>query len=263
MSVPCRVLRCGSCEITDIYEPPRHGGIDLVKEGFDEDWIVAHSDGVVVANRTDCKGFEPNGSYGNYVKIKHDNGYYTFYAHLRWDTVQVDVGTKVKKGDLLGFQGATGTAYGTHLHFEVRTPDDVRIDPTPYIDSELPNNVVITPNVEKDLSKDQVNVLIDYLRVRTTPSLNGYILGFTSIGYYNVLEQVEADGYTWFKIAEDNYIAYSDEWAEYYPKTDVDYKKLFDELLVKYEDLCVKYEESINTNNELNEKINKAIEDLT
>lgn len=248
MSIPCRVFQSGECEITIDYGNG-HGGIDLVNKGYSEGWITAHSDGIVVANRTDCKGFEENGSYGNFVKIRHNDNYYTLYAHLRWDTVQVDVGTYVRKGDLIGFQGATGYAFGSHLHFEVRTPDDVRIDPTPYINSELPNNIVITPNVEKDLSKDQVNVLIDYLRVRTTPSLNGYILGFTSIGYYNVLEQVEADGYTWFKIAEDNYIAYSDEWAKYYPKEDKDYKVL--------------YEEALLTIDVLENKIKMAIKDLS
>lgn len=255
MSIPCRVFQSGYCEITGDYGNS-HGGIDLVNKDYTEGWITAHSDGVVVANRTDCKGFEENGSYGNFVKVKHSDGYYTLYAHLRWDTVQVDVGTNVKRGDLIGFQGATGYAFGSHLHFEVRTPDDVRIDPIPYINADLPSVIVITPNVEKDISKNQVEVYIDYLRVRTTPSLNTYILGFTSIGYYDVLEQVEADGYTWFKIAEDNYIAYSDEWAKYYPKEDEDYKK-------KYEELLILYNKSLNEIIELKEKINKAIEDLS
>ena len=49
----------------------------------------------------------------------------------------------------------------------------------------------ITPNVEKDTTRNQVEVLITELRVRTEPSLNGNILGFATKGYYNVLEETE------------------------------------------------------------------------
>lgn len=135
----CRVIESGICEVTQEYKGAQHGGIDLVNQNYTLGNIVAHSEGKVVEVRKDCSGFEPNGSYGNYVKIKHDNGYYTLYAHMAYNTVKVSKGQRINKGQVLGYMWATGTAYGGHLHFEVRNTSDVRIDPTPYVDSDLPS----------------------------------------------------------------------------------------------------------------------------
>ena len=254
MALKCRVFESGYCEITQNYKKGVHDGIDLVNEGYTNGWITAHSDGEVIENRIDCTGFEDGGSYGNFVFIRHKDGYYTLYAHLKYGTVKVNVGDYVEKGQILGYQGATGTAYGTHLHWEVRSPYNDKIDPTPYLDANLPYDIPITSPVERDTEKDQVEVLYNDLRVRTTPSLNGEILGFAEIGYYNVFESAEADGYTWYKIADDNWIAYSDEWAKYYPADD--YKKLYEEQLEKNKLL----ETEINV---LKDKIDKAIKDLS
>lgn len=76
---------------------------------------------------------------------------------------------------------------------------------------------VITPNVERDEYKDQIEVKVEKLRIRTTPSLNGDILGFANIGFYNYLETTEADGYTWYRISDENWIAYNEEWETVYP----------------------------------------------
>lgn len=134
----CRILQSGNCEITQDYKGNNiHGGIDIVNEGYTLGNIVAHTEGQVVEVRNNCKGFESGGSYGNYVKIKHKNGYYTLYAHMGYGTVKVSKGQNVSKGQLLGYMGATGTAYGGHLHFEVRNTSDVRINPTEYLDNDL------------------------------------------------------------------------------------------------------------------------------
>lgn len=138
----CRVLESGMCIITQEYKKGVHDGVDLVNTNSKGDhilgWEVAHSDGVVVSTRNNCTGFE-KGSYGNYVKLRHDDGYYTLYAHMAYNTVKVKVGDKVKKGQVLGYMGNTGYSFGGHLHFEVRTPADVRIDPTPYLNKDLPS----------------------------------------------------------------------------------------------------------------------------
>lgn len=137
MSKNARVLESGICEITQEYKGLQHGGIDIVNKGYTLGNIVAHTEGQVVEVRNNCKGFENGGSYGNYVKIKHDNGFYTLYAHMGYGTVKVSKGQNVSKGQLLGYMGATGTAYGGHLHFEVRNTSDVRINPTEYLNKDL------------------------------------------------------------------------------------------------------------------------------
>lgn len=137
MAIKCRELETGYCEITQGYSDA-HRGIDIVGAGYTLAWVVAHSDGTVVAMRNNCTGFEGGGSYGNFVKIKHDDGYYTLYAHGAYNTMQVSIGQRVSRGQKLFYMGATGTAYGGHLHWEVRNPSDVRIDPNPYLDADLP-----------------------------------------------------------------------------------------------------------------------------
>ena len=118
-----------------------HRGVDIGWKGGENDYVLAHSDGKVVflqkgqKNNTKAKG---HASYGNCVKIKHDNGYYTLYAHLEYTSVRK--GQRVVKGQSIGYIGQTGKAFGKHLHFEVRNTKDVRINPIKYIDSDLPNN---------------------------------------------------------------------------------------------------------------------------
>ena len=118
-----------------------HRGVDIGWKGGENDYVLAHSDGKVVflqkgqKHNTKAKG---NASYGNCVKIKHDNGYYTLYAHLEYTSVRK--GQRIVKGQSIGYIGQTGKAFGKHLHFEVRNTKDVRINPIKYIDSDLPNN---------------------------------------------------------------------------------------------------------------------------
>lgn len=122
-----------------------HWGIDLVGWNGNSTclaWIKAHSDGTVEAVRNDCPGFE-SGSYGNYVLIKHANGYRTLYAHGAPNTVEVYPGQKVKRGQYLMFMGNTGESYGGHLHFEIRRPDGYKINPEPYLAAELPSADVL------------------------------------------------------------------------------------------------------------------------
>ena len=143
----CRVLECGECYITQHYGNDGHSGVDLVANiggEHETDYVVAHSEGTVIAIATGHKN-EPGAtgmaSYGNYVQIQHDDGYTTFYAHLK--TVSVSKGQRVSRGQRLGYMGNTGNAYGAHLHWELRrnTTYASRINPEPYLDSDLPQTI--------------------------------------------------------------------------------------------------------------------------
>ena len=134
-----RVFKNKDNQITQKYKKGTHNGIDLVGYKNALDYIIAHSDGEVVSVRSNYKTTDKTGnSYGNYVKIKHNNGYYTLYAHLKYNSVCVTVGDRVAKGQMIGYMGATGHCTGAHLHFEVRDTSDTKIDPTAYIDADLP-----------------------------------------------------------------------------------------------------------------------------
>lgn len=59
------------------------------------------------------------GSYGNYIRIRHNNNTKTAYAHLHRFGKGMREGQRVRQGDVIGYVGATGTATGPHLHYEV------------------------------------------------------------------------------------------------------------------------------------------------
>lgn len=139
-----RLFQNKEIKITYPYIEGKHGGIDIVakesngKSGFDN--IVSHSNGVVVSVRSDYKTTDKTGnSYGNYVKIKQDNGMFTLYAHLKYGSVKCKVGDNILEGEIIGYMGSTGHTNGAHLHFEVRNESDIRINPTEYLTNDLPN----------------------------------------------------------------------------------------------------------------------------
>lgn len=87
-----------------------HEGIDII--ALDGTPVYAAGDAVVrYAGRT-------HGGYGAVVELTHGYGYTTLYAHL--SKIQVKVGQKVKRGELIGRVGRSGLVSGPHLHYEVR-----------------------------------------------------------------------------------------------------------------------------------------------
>lgn len=74
--------------------------------------IYAAGDGVVErAGR--------NGSFGNYVRIRHNSKLKTAYAHLHRIKSSVSKGSRVRQGQIIGYVGTTGRSTGPHLHYEV------------------------------------------------------------------------------------------------------------------------------------------------
>ncbi|WP_407564637.1 peptidoglycan DD-metalloendopeptidase family protein [Streptomyces sp. 184] len=102
----------------------RHTGLDFA---VDEGKPVG-SVGYGVVHAIGC-----DGAFGNSVTVRHDNGYYTFYAHLF--EIRARPGERVFPGQPLGLAGSTGNSTGPHLHFEVRqTPRfGSAIDPEPWL----------------------------------------------------------------------------------------------------------------------------------
>ncbi|HET8865307.1 MAG TPA: M23 family metallopeptidase [Gracilimonas sp.] len=98
-----------------------HQGVDL-NAGM-QDNILAVEQGVVV------KAGKGTG-YGKMVRIKHSDGFETVYAHM--SRIRVKEGDRVKKGQVVGNAGNTGTSSGVHLHFEI-LKDGVHVDPQSYI----------------------------------------------------------------------------------------------------------------------------------
>ena len=132
-----------------------HNGIDLI--GGHE--IVAAADGEVVSTRNEGK------QYGNgcYVRIKHSNGLYTLYYHLKSGSVTVKKGEKVTKGQVIGIIGKTGKATGVHLHYQIdKGSSATAIDPTEYIlnGKEIVEEAPIAPEKPKDPANENLLLLV-------------------------------------------------------------------------------------------------------
>lgn len=78
--------------------------------------IYAAGDGVV----TRASWFS---GYGNYVEIRHSNGYATAYGHMSGYAKGLRAGARVKQGQVIGYVGTTGRSTGPHLHYEVHLRD--------------------------------------------------------------------------------------------------------------------------------------------
>ncbi len=87
-----------------------HTGIDIAAPSGSE--IRAADTGIVSFSGQ-------QGSYGNLVKIDHQNGYVTYYAHC--SKLLAEPGQVVEKGELIALVGSTGNSTGPHCHFEVRS----------------------------------------------------------------------------------------------------------------------------------------------
>ena len=86
-----------------------HRGLDIRADPGTP--IVASAPGVVITS-----GFEPR--YGQRVKIQHEGGFVTVYAHNQDNLVEE--GQEVAAGQVIGTVGRTGRATGEHVHFEIR-----------------------------------------------------------------------------------------------------------------------------------------------
>ncbi len=87
--------------------------------------VVAAAAGEVVYTQDGyfdrCTTGKCAGALGNYVQLKHADGKYTYYGHLKKWSIKVKKGDKVTCGQKLGQAGSSGYSTGPHLHFEVRS----------------------------------------------------------------------------------------------------------------------------------------------
>ena len=100
----CRILKNKQCIITQNYSN-NHKSIDIVGNNYTLDYIISHSDGIIVEIQdgiSNIKGSIGLIAYGNYVKISHANGYYTLYAHLQ-NNLPVRLNQTIKKGEKVHF----------------------------------------------------------------------------------------------------------------------------------------------------------------
>ena len=114
-----------------------HRGVDYAAAKGTK--IFAAGDGFVRAKRTH------SGGYGKHVIVKHNGIYQTLYAHMSRFPKNLRVGSRVKKGQVIGYVGTTGSSTGNHLHYEIKKYGK-QIDP---VKSKLPRGQKLAGSARK------------------------------------------------------------------------------------------------------------------
>jgi murein DD-endopeptidase MepM/ murein hydrolase activator NlpD len=132
-----------------LNEKRMHSGVD---------WASSPGTPILAAGTGVIEKAGRKGQYGNYVRIRHPNGYHTAYAHMLRFKKGIKAGSKVRQGEVIGYVGSTGLASGPHLHYEVLI-NKRRVDP---LSMEVPRERQLAGRVLAEFHKERMR--IDELR---------------------------------------------------------------------------------------------------
>ena len=126
----------------------QHNGMDFSAPSGT--YIYATGDGTVI------KAEHGYGGYGKMITIDHGFGYETRYAHMQ--SFKVDEGDEVKRGQLIGTVGSTGTSSGPHVHYEV-LKNGKAINPISYFykDLSLDEYVLMVEQAQSYIAVSETN----------------------------------------------------------------------------------------------------------
>jgi murein DD-endopeptidase MepM/ murein hydrolase activator NlpD len=87
------------------------------------DWAAPMGTPIFAAGNGVVDDIGLKGGYGKYIRLRHANGYETAYGHMTAFARGLDVGSRVRQGQVIGFVGSTGLSTGSHVHFEILVND--------------------------------------------------------------------------------------------------------------------------------------------
>lgn len=114
-----RPVRGESVRLTSGFGTRVHPVFNVPKMHTGVDWASPVGTPILAAGNGLIEEAQRKGQYGNYVRIRHGNGYQTSYAHMSRHGPGIREGLKVKQGQVIGYVGCTGLCSGPHLHYEV------------------------------------------------------------------------------------------------------------------------------------------------
>jgi murein DD-endopeptidase MepM/ murein hydrolase activator NlpD len=97
----------------------RHPLLGINKMHTGVDWAAPVGTPIFAAGNGTVEMAGRHGGNGNYIRIRHGNGYKTAYSHMSRFAPGMKAGAKIRQGDLIGYVGTTGMSTGPHLHYEV------------------------------------------------------------------------------------------------------------------------------------------------
>ena len=132
--------------------------------------IVAAGDGVVVK-------IDSETGYGKYIRIQHDGGYTTTYAHIEGTPKGLTVGDHVAQGQVIAYVGSTGLSTGPHLYYELRVGDTYK-DPTK---AEMPAGTTLRGRALEEFRQQigRVETIASTIRATATSAAHSAVSALT------------------------------------------------------------------------------------
>jgi murein DD-endopeptidase MepM/ murein hydrolase activator NlpD len=128
------------------------------------DWGAPFGTPIFAAGNGEIEEIGLKGGYGKYVRIRHANGYETAYGHMTAFARGLEVGSRVRQGQIIGFVGSSGLSTGSHVHFEIivngRFVDPMRV--------KLPRGRVLDGDTLASFEKDRTQ--LDAVLATASPS---------------------------------------------------------------------------------------------
>tara|TARA_R110002073_G_scaffold184636_11_gene343085 strand:+ start:811 stop:2277 length:1467 start_codon:yes stop_codon:yes gene_type:complete len=106
----------------------RHPVLGYTRNHYGTDFAAPRGTPIYAAGYGVVERANRFGSFGNFIRIRHTNGFATQYAHLNGFARGVTAGARVQQGQVIGYVGTTGRSTGPHLHYEVEH-NGTRVNP--------------------------------------------------------------------------------------------------------------------------------------
>lgn len=153
-----------------------------------------------------CWGKNPNGAGHVAIVEKVNSASSVYTSESGWGS-----STAFWNQTRTNSNGKWGAGKAYYFRCFIYLPDDVQ----KWVDGG--SGPSVTPNVDRDIYKNQIEVKISDLRVRSGAGTDKSIIGMASKGFYNYYETADANGYKWYRIADGQWIASKEGWTVVYP----------------------------------------------
>jgi murein DD-endopeptidase MepM/ murein hydrolase activator NlpD len=114
-----RPIRGDDLRLTSGFGVRYHPLLGIRKMHTGVDWAAPIGTPILAAGAGTVEEARHKSYNGNYVRIRHANGYQTAYSHMSRIAAGMQPGLKVRQGQIIGYVGSTGLSSGPHLHYEV------------------------------------------------------------------------------------------------------------------------------------------------
>lgn len=149
-----RPVRGENLRLASVFGLRRHPIFGFMRLHAGVDWAGPVGTPIMAAGSGVIEEAGRKGEYGNYIRIRHANGYKTAYAHMQRFASGISEGVRVRQGQVIGFLGNTGVSAGPHLHYEVLV-NNQHVDP---MSIQVPRERRLSGKQQADFQRERARI---------------------------------------------------------------------------------------------------------